>query len=559
MTPNYAYAPAIWPALFTILFLMVLAGFSWHRRTVPGALMFMFSCLFAGLATVGLVMMYLATGFEAKVFWFKFEYSWMLPSATATTCFILEYTWPGRWLNRRSLALLAIMPLLALVTIWTNGFFSLAPPSFTAGETVRGVLGPTGTLLFAYAFVLSLINLAAFAWLFSRSPSHRWPVVLMAIGQISTRLLLIQGNYQLDALVFVVPAFVVPYLAYAVALFSFRIFDPLPLARKTAIEQLHAGMLVLDQQGQVISLNSAAERILGISMRQARGKLAGEVLPDYIDDPAAVTDGIHTEVSLGSGQKARTCTLTISALKDFRGLAVGRLMLLTDVTEQKRAQALILEQQRVMATQNERERMARELHDSLGQVLSYTNLQVETALKLFQLGQGEDAAAQLHRLGGVVREGHADLREYILNLHSTASLQQPFFVTVDKYLDGYTCSYNIQTHLAVDSHLGEHPFSPETQLQVFRILQEALSNARKHGQARQVQVVFAREDGRARMTIQDDGCGFAPEEVLVSGEAHFGLRFMQERARQLEGSLLIQSSPGAGTQVLLDVPVGSRR
>ena len=235
-------------------------------------------------------------------------------------------------------------------------------------------------------------------------------------------------------------------------------------------------------------------------------------------------------------------------------MRAGHLLLLQDVTELKLAQAQIVEQSRVMATQNERERMARELHDSLGQVLSYTGFQVETAAKLSRDGHGVAAAEQLDRLGSVVREAHADLREVILNLHSAPSLEQPFFSVVKQYLDAFTSSYDMQTHLSVDPGLVEGSYAPETQLQLFRILQEALSNARKHGRVHQVQVTFAREDGRLCMSIQDDGRGFDPDQVAKSPGPHYGLQFMQERAAQLDGHLQIHSAPGAGTRVVLEVP-----
>jgi signal transduction histidine kinase len=213
-----------------------------------------------------------------------------------------------------------------------------------------------------------------------------------------------------------------------------------------------------------------------------------------------------------------------------------------------------VEQSRMMATQNERERMARELHDSLGQVLSYTSFQVESSAKLSRDGHGVAAAEQLDRLGSVVREAHADLREVILNLHSTPSLQQPFFAVVKQYLDAFTSSYDIQTHLGVDSGLVDESYAPETQLQLFRILQEALSNARKHGQAHQVQVHFAMADGCLCMSIQDDGRGFDLDQVAESPGPHYGLQFMQERAAQLDGCLQIHSAPGAGTRVVLQMP-----
>jgi signal transduction histidine kinase len=222
-------------------------------------------------------------------------------------------------------------------------------------------------------------------------------------------------------------------------------------------------------------------------------------------------------MTLGSGPAARHYALALSELRDFRGLLMGHLLMLADATERRRAQTLALEQQRVLATQKERERMARELHDSLGQVLSYASLQAGTAAQLALGGRGKDAAAQMDLLGNVVREAHADLREHILNLTSTAPLDRSLFSATKQYLDGFTRSYNIQTRLTVEPGLGDETMPPETKLQLFRILQEALSNARKHGKSHQVCVVFAAGNGSMRMVIEDDGCGFDPQEVANSG------------------------------------------
>lgn len=91
-------------------------------------------------------------------------------------------------------------------------------------------------------------------------------------------------------------------------------------------------------------------------------------------------------------------------------------------------------------------------------------------------------------------------------------------------------------------------------MEIFRIVQEALTNARKHSKARHVQVKFEEEDGRVCIVIQDDGHGFAPENLEMVYGQHFGLQFMQERAGQLGGLLQVQSTLGKGTQVMLEVP-----
>jgi signal transduction histidine kinase len=200
---------------------------------------------------------------------------------------------------------------------------------------------------------------------------------------------------------------------------------------------------------------------------------------------------------------------------------------------------------------HERERLARELHDSIGQTLGFAGFQLDAASRLIQDGQAVSAVTQLNRLAGIVRDAHDDLREYILDLHSAPAPQQPFFTALRRYLKGYTNNYGIQATLSADERLGEEPFSLDDRMEVYRILQEVLSNARKHAQARCVQVSFTLDGDSIRMTIQDDGAGFDPTQS--PGEGHFGLRFMRERAEQMGGVLRVDSAPGGGTRVSLEI------
>jgi two-component system nitrate/nitrite sensor histidine kinase NarX len=141
-----------------------------------------------------------------------------------------------------------------------------------------------------------------------------------------------------------------------------------------------------------------------------------------------------------------------------------------------------------------------------------------------------------------------------LNLRSGFSLQQPFLEGLQQYLQGFTRNYDIRTQLDVDKRLDAFSIPPDAQLQVFRIVQEALSNARKHGQARSVQVSFTGDnDHTIHMTIQDDGVGFDSAASTVSGKSHFGLQFMRERAEALGCCLRVESAPGAGTRIVLEI------
>jgi PAS domain S-box-containing protein len=567
---NYAYTPTIWPSFFTFLLLIALAIYSGRRHSVPGALQFSIGCLFAALWAAGSVMEYAAATMETKIQWVKFQASWQTPAATAILCFALEYAWPGRWLTRRNVILLSIPPLVALGLILTNDLHHLLWGGFEYNGAIIPLRGPANWIFVVYGIGLGVVNLIVFIWLFRRSPQHRWPVVFMLSGLIvGHTLYLMEATRMIPPfLTSDFPPFAFEFLMYAIALFAFHILVPIPLAHQAVILQMHDGMLVLDPQGKIVSLNPAAEHILGRSADHLRGQPVEKLLPaspywlftgtDETEielslpeeisrkDPTTVQDGVV------EGPAYRHFNMGISMLKDWRGLNVGHLLLLHDVTEQKRAQAQIVEQQRALATLEERERLARELHDGIGQVLGYAGFQVEAASKLIQDGQVASAVTQLDRLAAVVSEAHDEVRENIQELHAPHNLEQPFFATLHHYLEGFTNNFGIQTQLDADEDLDDEHFPPDAQMQVSRILQEALSNARKHGHACCIQVAFAVEDDLLCMTIQDDGAGFDPSQI--AGGNHFGLRFMRERAEGLGGNLLVDSTPGQGTRVTLKMP-----
>jgi PAS domain-containing protein len=253
-----------------------------------------------------------------------------VPITIAITCFILEYAWPGRWLTRRNLALLAFPGLLGIVMILTNDFHHLiwSNLSFENGS-VKLQFGSGSWLLLAYSFgVLVLINLVVFGWLFWRSPQHRWPVVLMLVGQLAGRMIflldrthLVQSPLPLDLL-----GMSLEFLMYAIVLFGFRILDPIPLARRTVIQQLQTGMLVLDPPGRVVSMNPAAQAILGISEKHCVNLSIQELLPagaNLFEDLQAAGTG-QGEIILGAGIAAREYQVEITPLNDWRGLGVGQ-------------------------------------------------------------------------------------------------------------------------------------------------------------------------------------------------------------------------------------------
>ena len=502
-------------------------------------------------------MEYAAVGLATKVFWVKFQAGFQLPYATAITCFFLEYAWPGRWLTRRVLVLLSLFPLLTLGLILTDGYHHLMWHSFGFNGSVIPVVAPAGWLLMVYGYGLGIVNIIVAVWLFIHSLQHRLPVVIMLTGLVAGRAvyLLEKINILLSSLPLDVLVLGFTYLMYALALFGFRLFDPVALARLTLMEQLSDGMLVLDPRGRVVSLNPAAEKIFGLPARQVKGKPVREILPAYPGELQPEAGGTEMEFSLSRGEGYRDYRLAISRLSDWHGQEAGRLLLLRDVTEQKRAQAQLLEQQQVVATLQERERLARELHDNLGQVLGYVSMQAQAIRKRARDGDLSSIEPQLTQLAEVAQEAHKEIRDSIFGLKSSPAEQWSFFAALRQHLTACQEHYGLRTELEIPKGLREDLFSPEVGVQVLRVIQESLSNARKHGHAGCVKISFEEKDHSAWISLADDGCGFELGGLENQVEGHYGLAFMRERMAQIGGRLAIHTKPMSGTQVILQVPL----
>jgi PAS domain S-box-containing protein len=557
---SYTYSGYLWPSFIAIVLIATLGLYAWRHRSVPGASPFAVGCLFAVAWSFGSMMQTAATTPDAMIFWLRFATVWQLPVVTAATCFMLQYAGLERWLDRRTLALLITPPLLFVGLILTDPLHHLFWSSLV--PTVGGIdatLGAAGVVMLAYSYVLSLFNVGVLVWLFVRSPRHRRPVAILLAGQIGARVLYQFGVVQLgfpmqwdpDSLVLLIL-----FSLYAVALFRFHVFDPLPAARATALEQMQEAMVVVDLQRRIVDANAAAERTLGEPAASFRGRSLDAVLPDPVVSLFAEDAETTAEVELVLGYEGRPRYYVADRmpLNDRYG-CVGGLLLLHDVTEQRRAQARLLEQERVVATLQERERLAREIHDSVGQVLGYVSMQAQTIRTRLGGGDGLEADALLVRLADVAQRSHADIRESILALRSASSNDWAFLPALRRYMQDFEAEYGVRTELLVADGVTEEVFRPESGVQLLRVVQEALTNARKHAGASLVSIRMERTDERARVVVTDDGCGFEVDRARTDGDRHFGLAFMRERMAQIDGSIAIDSTPGAGTSVLLEVPI----
>jgi signal transduction histidine kinase len=211
------------------------------------------------------------------------------------------------------------------------------------------------------------------------------------------------------------------------------------------------------------------------------------------------------------------------------------------------------QQERHGAVLAERDRIARELHDSLAQVLGSTHLRLRHLLLGPELAERPTVAAELEALADVAQEAYRDVREAILGLRE-ASRPRDFLEAIGAYIDKYSLLSGIEVLL--ETSLEHQPvLSAGSEIQLLRVVQEALTNVRKHAQATTARVRIADSPpDRLMVVIEDDGRGFDPEHVQPHRDGGYGLQTMRERMELAGGSLRVDSSPNNGTRVIAVVP-----
>jgi len=216
--------------------------------------------------------------------------------------------------------------------------------------------------------------------------------------------------------------------------------------------------------------------------------------------------------------------------------------------------AQLYRQLRYLAALEERDRLAREMHDHLAQALGYLNVKSSITSEQLSKGQIEQTQEGLLELKKIAKLIYTDVRESIFNLRTTVSQHKSMHQTLQEYLLEYRTHYGLDVRLSLE-HEDTLEFIPEVASQILRIIQEALTNVRKHADADCVWICCEEDGDRICIKIEDNGRGFYPLQAVQDGHQHYGLQIMRERAESVGGSLELDSRPGQGTRVLVQVPL----
>ncbi|MFM8594481.1 MAG: GAF domain-containing protein [Chloroflexota bacterium] len=213
--------------------------------------------------------------------------------------------------------------------------------------------------------------------------------------------------------------------------------------------------------------------------------------------------------------------------------------------------ATLHRQVRALATTEERERIAREMHDSLAQMLGYVNTKAQAVSELLRAGDTQRAEQHLDQLAAAARNAYADVREDILALRQNPLGNRGLAPSLVAYVEQWSRQSGISVTWRPSPPESLPAMEPYADVQIIRIVQEALANVRKHADAKEVTISANADQDLLTIDVTDNGKGISLPEP---GAARFGVAIMRERAESAGGTMEIGQGPHGGTRVHVEIP-----
>jgi PAS domain S-box-containing protein len=315
--------------------------------------------------------------------------------------------------------------------------------------------------------------------------------------------------------------------------------------------------------GVIRSWNRGAERIFGYSEAEAVGQSIFLIIPaDRVEEEQDVLARLrrgeridHFETIRQSKDGRRIpISLSVSPIRDREGRIIGAAKVARDISDRVERERMQLLTRLVVAQEDERMRIARELHDELGQQMTALRLTLET------LGAGAidrpDLRAQIETLQEMAQQLDADVAFRVRGIRPAILETRGLVAALREYGDNWSQHFGLPLRLHTNV-TGDDRLPPEVEGTMYRIMQEALNNVAKHARAGHVDVALERHADHLSLIVEDDGVGFDPLNA-PDGTHGLGLIGMRERAAIIGADLQIESAIDRGTTVFVRVPIAAR-
>lgn len=576
-----------WQYAFTLIISALAAAaivwLGWRRRTAPGAggLLLLMAALFVWSFTYAI--RWLVSDEPAQYFWLDATYLGAAVAPTAFFVFVVGYTGRGHWLTLRNRLLLAVVPVLTLVILWTDPWHGL----FYAGLRTTGTILNGGPwfwfyVIYSYSLMLAVVVMLVYAFVRSANLYRRQNGLILAgvllpwLGNIVS-LAGLSPFPNLDITPFV---FLLSGLLFAYGLLYFRILDVMPIARDKLVENMRDGVIVLDAQQRIVDVNPAAREMAGWPTARI-GESIAPALQRWPDLGGLLTSREESRREVCSAQApVSTLDARVTPLFDAKQRLTGRLITLHDITAQKRVTAELAEARDVAQAANRAKsdflaNMSHELRTPLSAILGFSELMIrDPALSPAQQEYltfiNHSGEHLLGLINGVLDMAKVEAGRVTLTAQSFDLL---------RLLDDLVEMFHMRTAAhGVALRLERDPSTPQWIVadmgKLRQVLINLLGNAVKFTGAGSVtlsvQCVAQPAPGLC-FTVADTGVGIAPEDIelifepfiqATNGHAAqqgtgLGLAISREYVRLMGGELTATSPgvPGLGSRFTFTIPL----
>ena len=551
---NFLSSP--WPYITTAIIAVLIGWYVWKQPLRPGTRYFRWLVVIWFIWSIVAALYNLVPSTEIRYVLFVAQGTFPLLGPPLVLMIVLEYTGNDKWLAYRSLYLLFIPAILIVViSFWPDSVSTL---DIHAGFEVYKGSALVRWGFYAYFVAVMLVTLGVLFACLLRAPAFWAPIWLLILGRVIPLVGYPLPNPEQLSVPPVQTGLLFlgfTMILYFIALYSFQILQVSPVARDTVITHMPYSLLVLDAGNRLVDFNPVAE-----SLPQSSGKLSlrrpiAQQLPEWWNKLEMLIENETTtnDIVIDDSEGERVYRVTSVPLKQASGWRLGQAFLLEDVTQIRQAEKLKTQTQRSMAMLQERERLARELHDELAQELALIGLQAQITKELLAQNQFEKAKDQLQVLTNEAFQVQVDVRDEISKLLQRIGDDEDFPSALKRTLITFQQTYGIDMRIILPDERMNLIFSPETEVQLLRISQEALTNIRKHAKATEVHVNLSHNNNHSQLLIEDNGIGFDLES-LSNKQNSYGLGNISERAKEFNGSVTVESSPGKGTKIIVSIP-----
>jgi PAS domain S-box-containing protein len=322
---------------------------------------------------------------------------------------------------------------------------------------------------------------------------------------------------------------------------------------------MDTGVIIADPQMRIIDINETASMMLDLKNKRVIGQPLHaflDTVPDHFPDTAMQTNEIHQkerltnkrfrQIEIKKGFDITVLEIRASLLIDKRKNRRCWIVELRDVTGIQAAKKLLVEQHEELAIKTEQQRVARDLHDNMGQIISYTKIQLQSIQRELARNNTHKVNEQIERLKQVSDEAHEKLREYIFNLRQGEESHLSFRSLLNNMITESFQHSPVEFHVEIDDDTEDFLNDPNRKFHLISLTKEAITNSLKHSGATMITIGARKTQSCIDYYIRDNGRGISSYVMAQEELPSWGLKLMKERAILTGGELQIMSLENRG-------------